>query len=240
MTAPEVAESASPHVRARLLAAISDAIYNHPDDLGESVDSIGGFIIDWRDRYGTQVAHIAFEHFEVIAFRGTQVASGGSLIERLRDIRFNLRIWPRRWAWSGRVHSGYHDAFERVRHYISEMVENSDETLPLYITGHSLGGALATLAAIETAEAGEHPDIRLVTFGAPKAATEDAFNVFVQESVEVMRIVMDGDLATAWPLSWTLAHPAPPIEIQPASFFSRRHGISKYVAALDGPLEAWA
>lgn len=38
-------------------------------------------------------------------------------------------------------------------------------------TGHSLGGALATLAAVEVAQEQDLPGVKCITFGAPRTGT---------------------------------------------------------------------
>lgn len=64
----------------------------------------------------------------------------------------------------GKVHRGFNRAYSSVHEQIKTLLEG-DEDLPLYITGHSLGGALATLATWHM------PGEKLAacyTFGAPR------------------------------------------------------------------------
>ena len=77
----------------------------------------------------------------VLAFRGTQQA---------KDWMTNLDAVTTPVPGSegetlGNVHNGFNEAFLSVRARIDELLKG-DEDLPLFITGHSLGGALATLA----------------------------------------------------------------------------------------------
>ena len=77
----------------------------------------------------------------VLAFRGTQ---------QVKDWLTNLDAVTTPISSSdgetlGNVHRGFNQAFLSVRARIDELLDG-DEDLPLYITGHSLGGALATLA----------------------------------------------------------------------------------------------
>ncbi len=77
----------------------------------------------------------------VLAFRGTQ---------QVKDWMTNLDaattpVSSADGATLGHVHKGFNAAFLSVRERIDELLEG-DEDLPLFITGHSLGGALATLA----------------------------------------------------------------------------------------------
>lgn len=77
----------------------------------------------------------------VLAFRGTQ---------QIKDWMTNLDAATVPVSSSGgetlgNVHRGFNEAFLSVRNQIGPLLEG-DEELPLFITGHSLGGALATLA----------------------------------------------------------------------------------------------
>ncbi|MEO1720975.1 MAG: lipase family protein [Pseudomonadota bacterium] len=220
-----------PTKRARTLAKLSAAIYEQPDEFSALARQIGFSVVDFVDHAGTQVAHVEGYEFGAIVFRGTQVASGGSFGERLRDFAFNLRQYPVEWSGPGRVHSGYLAALGRVRYAANRMVRKSS-ALKLYITGHSLGGALATLNAAEVAWHGVRKDHHLVTFGAPQAGTEAALACFGEPSLRASRYIIEGDPATIWPLSLTLEHPCPPIKLPAGGLFSRRHGVSKYVEAL--------
>lgn len=95
----------------------------------------------------------------VIAFRGTEVARG-------EDVRTDLSIWPRR-DRIGHAHSGISIALDHVWLTIHAHLA-SLESVPgatIHLTGHSLGGMLAKLAAVRLLRS--HNVGSLVTFGAP-------------------------------------------------------------------------
>ena len=92
-----------------------------------------------------------------------------------------------------RVHSGFLNAWMSVRDRVLEAVSRtSGDGGQVYVVGHSMGGALATLAAIEISGDGHTRPARrvaCVTFGAPAVGDElfaDAFNSRVGQSVRVV------------------------------------------------------
>ena len=89
------------------------------------------------------------------------------------------------------VHAGFHNEYLRYRDQIIKHVdENPDKEI--YITGHSLGGALATLASFDIA-ANQQRSVNLYTYGSPRVGLSD-FRVAHEEIVpNSYRIVINGD-----------------------------------------------
>lgn len=73
----------------------------------------------------------------VVVFRGTQL----SIKDILTDFRANLVTAE----GTGRIHAGFNEAFNSVSSLIQQDIQKYPH-LPIYMTGHSLGGALALVA----------------------------------------------------------------------------------------------
>ena len=134
----------------------------------------------------------------VLAFRGTE--------KKVSDWLTDARCVP---AVQGeaRVHTGFLEAFTAARddtgRNVKEVVENilarpdardgAGGPLPLFITGHSLGGALALLATRLVA-----PDVNgaCYTFGAPRVGNYEYFR-FVR--TPVYRVVNSADVVPRVP-----------------------------------------
>lgn len=133
-------------------------------DLSALIDPLaeGGFTLcRVFNKGGTQAFLARRNDMLVLSFRGTQ-------LDEWEDVRTHLNI-PLCHANYGRVASGYHEAYLGVAADIHLALDDYPE-LPLYITGHSLGGALATIATFDL-----HTE-RLAacyTFGSPKVGDDD-------------------------------------------------------------------
>ena len=93
----------------------------------------------------------------LLSFRGTQPDNFEDLIA---DLRANLVAWPES---AGRVHDGFAVAVRALRPQILQWIDSTKPDLGrLILTGHSLGAAMATLAASIWRPAW------LVTIGSPR------------------------------------------------------------------------
>lgn len=83
------------------------------------------------------------------------------------------------------VHEGFSFAFSQVRDSMYSFVKDLLQKFPTYkliVAGHSLGGALATLAAADMALSEKWENVQLVTFGSPRVGNE-AFATIVSNSL---------------------------------------------------------
>ena len=125
-----------------------------------------------------------------IVFRGTQTDDPS-------DIGTDADIQLSDGSTGGKVHTGFSHAFNAVWPGVHAWLTKS-ETSALLITGHSLGAALATLAA-SSLSSDERRRARLVTFGAPRVG--DASFCAHLNGLPVTRYVDCCDLVTLLPPS---------------------------------------
>ena len=122
----------------------------------------------------------------LLSFRGTQPDNYRDLIA---DLGANLVAWPES---AGRVHDGFATAVRALRPQILEWIAGAKPQLnKLILTGHSLGAAMATLAASIWRPAW------LVTIGSPR--TGNAAFVATVSATYSMRFVDCCDAVTEVP-----------------------------------------
>jgi len=109
----------------------------------------------------------------------------------------------------GTIHSGFANAWSTLRGLgLKQTVINlkaKTKATQLFVTGHSLGGAVATLAALELSALGFTTS--LYTFGSPRVGGTK-FAMHVNSKIkDSFRIVHDNDLVPHVPLStWFFVH----------------------------------
>lgn len=113
--------------------------------------------------------------FTLIAFRGT---------DEWRDWLDNLNL-PAIDHHLGRVHRGFQLALEDIWPSLLNTVNKfqKKQRKPLWITGHSLGGALSTLAAADLIHQ-DRPYYGVYTFGQPRCGDRQFSRFFNVESKE--------------------------------------------------------
>ena len=151
----------------------------------------------WREetffnRGGTQAGLFVNDQLNcgALVFRGTLGP---------KDLMTDLKFLPTRWEGGGCVHDGFKAALDVVwSDGIKPALSKLD--LPLFFTGHSLGSALATLAAARSIQ---DPDLKhsrpeaLYTFGSPRVG-DKAFGTALQGLFHC-RLVNDKDIVTTVP-----------------------------------------
>lgn len=111
---------------------------------------------------GAQVHAIWTKGIYVLAFRGTEP-------DELSDVLADLNAFPSKGVSGGWVHLGFQGEVDKVWDEIKAHKESHTDSCFFYITGHSLGGAMATLAAsrfnlIDKVDC-------LFTYGSPRVGT---------------------------------------------------------------------
>lgn len=172
----------------------------------------------WRDARRKRV---------VIAFRGTEQTKWKDLQTDLMLVPVGLN--PERiggdFKEEVQVHSGFLSAYDSVRiriisllkmaiGYIDYVAEREDKW-HVYVTGHSLGGALATLLAIELASSQLAKrgaiTVSMYNFGSPRVGNKKFADVYNQKVKDSWRVVNHRDIIPTVPRLMGYCHVAHPV-----------------------------
>jgi len=168
---------------ARELCALSAEAYLTPAATEAS--------IFWKEEADTHVRLEQRGSDLLVSFRGT-----ADLRNWLTDLEFELiRVGD------FRVHRGFHEAVQAVEFDLAACLGRAGETR-LWVTGHSLGGALAKLWALSAAECG-HDVAGVYTFGQPRVG-DTAFAARYDEMLkaQTFRVIHADDIVPRVP--WQL------------------------------------
>ncbi len=130
--------------------------------------------------------------FAILVFRGSA---------NLKNWISNLKAIKAKWPKGGHVHLGFMKAFEKIWPELDKII--SSIPLPLFYTGHSLGAALATLAA------SVKPPVALYTFGSPKTGDREFADSL--SPVSIYRIINNLDIVPRLPPASCFTHVGKPI-----------------------------
>lgn len=184
-------------VNAWWLAELSRLIYRREsDEVGDDrrrptrnqiLNEVGLNEIEFFNEGGTQCAIVGPSirtgaGFLVLVFRGT--TNFQAWVDNLNAL---LEPWP----MGGSVHQGFREALDRVWKKIARRL--SRFKCPTFYTGHSLGAALATLAA------SRRPPRAVYTFGSPRVGDQGFASALPERAV--FRVVNHRDVVTTVPPS---------------------------------------
>lgn len=163
----------------------------------------------------------------VIAFRGTEQV-------KWKDLRTDLMLAPAGlnpermggdFKEEVQVHSGFLSAYDSVRNRLLSFIKTSisfkdgekDETSKwhVYVTGHSLGGALATLLALELSSSQMAKfgriNVTMYNFGSPRVGNKRFAEEYNKRVKDSWRVVNHRDIIPSVPRLMGYCHVAQPV-----------------------------
>ncbi len=121
--------------------------------------------------------------------------------EDLKDVGIDIKVKPIPLDDSDDkilVHKGFKDYADAalgggILNFLVEYIKNHPDE-KIYITGHSLGGAVAMMIAVRMVDAGaDMSNVKVVTFGAPAVGNKN-FAEKYKDKINLTRCVMDSDI----------------------------------------------
>lgn len=185
---PPIARAAYSDRTAWLMAEFSRLAYvmfeSNVDLLDQALTDGGFKRVQIFNKNGTQAFLAKNEVMAVLAFRGTEA----NRVDFLTDLKARFVKTD-----AGEMHNGFDTAYGLIQAEVKLAIDQIKD-LPIYITGHSLGAALATIAAYEL----ERDNLAACyTFGSPRVGDR---NLDWKIKTPVYRVVNRADIVTNIPL----------------------------------------
>jgi predicted lipase len=143
---------------------------------------------------------IASDQTLVIAFAGSESAK-----DWVNNVKFLHTPYPSVTQNQNlKVHYGFYTGYLSVRSVIHDRVE-SEQPEKVIVTGHSLGGGLSTLCALDVQYnffANQPEQVVCYTYGSPKVGNQDFVASYNRRVPQTFRIVNGGDGAPWFPRPW--------------------------------------
>jgi len=209
-------------VNAYALAQFADLAYGQEPDIKGQTKDWGFDSCEVINDHDTQVFIAARPDAIVVAFRGTS-----DINNWITDINIHLTGGP-----LGQVHEGFMAALNVVWLELLQTILDAQKALnlgpSLWFTGHSLGGALSTLAVAKMIERAQPVD-GLYTCGCPRCGDATFASNFNSNFDRAFRFIYNQDIVTRLP---------------PRVPFGYRHvGTVEYIDSqcqITGKLAGWA
>ena len=226
------------HNQPWVFSNLSHIAYFKSDDVIAFMKKLGAKTI-FYDIQDTQAFLAIWEDKAILVFRGTQSSEHSqkqsrdlsffhkiliklfiklpinpfSLLELNNDVLADLKFCQKTFDNNQKVkvHSGFLEELEKVWETILSDIEKHANSLPIWVTGHSLGGAMATIAGMKYSFEG------VTTFGEPRVGRK--INIAFKSKYHTRYV--NGD---------------DPVTKLPPTFFSyyKHHGKKTQIVDLDG------
>ena len=146
------------------MAVLSGVAYKEPEDANKTFEKYGFQNHRFIDKEGAQCYIIWNDTDAVVCFRGTEP-------KEMSDVKADLNAIQRKGLHNkGDVHAGFQGEINKVWDDLNFTVADIQDR-NIYITGHSLGGAMATICAKRLSEELDAVCC-LYTFGSPRVGNK--------------------------------------------------------------------
>jgi len=174
--------------QANKFAKMADIAYKDKKEAKKEYKKLGWSNHIFLEHKGAQCYIVWNKDDIALCFRGTEP-------DEMSDVLADLNVFPNKSMTDGWVHAGFKGELDKLWSHIEPMVlEYSKKNL--YVCGHSLGAAMATIC---TSRIEEFRKVEvLYTYGSPRAGTRS----FVKEiKTPHWRFVNNNDIVTRIPLA---------------------------------------
>lgn len=177
--------------KALLFAELAMVAYNDEREATQAAELIGFPDVTFFDHDGSQAYRFRNEHDSIISCRGTEP-------NEWNDIRADANAASVLAETAGKVHRGFKTEVDDLWPMLETALIDNEQ--PVWFSGHSLGGAMATICAGRCflSHIKSSPSA-LFTYGSPRVGDKRYIN-FVK--LDHYRFVNNNDIVTRVPPAW--------------------------------------
>ena len=186
--------------RRLVFAKFSKYAYLNQDE-ARSAAKIEGFPkTEFVDIDGAQ-AYVFYNNTDlVIACRGTQKDSGA-----MNDIIADLEVFKADSVTGNKIHQGFKEEVDKIYDKIESILARRGLAKKIWVCGHSLGGAMATILAQRLEFKGGYDVDTLYTYGSPRAGGPK-FRAWCDKHLNHQRFVNNNDMVPCVPTFFRWRH----------------------------------
>lgn len=187
--------------------------------------NIAGYVIETDNK--TMVCYHGTRFKEALSGHGKQEVKN-DLNSKLTNMKFGDAEHS--------VHEGFKKEYESSKDSLYEILNNRKNKTPIDFTGHSLGGAVAGIAALDAAT--NRPEIKIgsvVNFGCPRFLSPKAAKLYkaIGLSDKTLRVKQTLDPVPRVPPKSIFQHVGNSIKMDASPYFSLVHGSGVYKKIID-------
>ena len=140
----------------------------------------------------------------IVSYHGTQIDNRANTKEVSRDFKIRKSIMSFGGQECG-VHAGFKEEYEDSKVDLYKVLNKIESSNPLVFSGHSLGGAVASIAALDASANGELKGKEVgavIIFGSPRVFFRSAAHLYNKLGIsdKTVRIEQSGDPITKIPI----------------------------------------
>jgi len=182
------------------MAQMAGIAYLDGKEAAKEYEKLGYTKHKFFEKDGAQCHAVWNDRRYVLCFRGTEP-------DELSDVLADLNAFPDKGIMGGYVHNGFQNEVEKLWPDLQAHYEKNGFQKNFFITGHSLGGAMSTIAASRFQDSVHC----LYTYGSPRVGTRGFIKTI---KCPHYRHVNNNDIVTSVP---------------PALMLYRHHGTLRYI-----------
>lgn len=179
--------------QAALMALCSEHAYLNEQEGKQAFKDLG-FDSEFIDHNGSQAYFLKNKDDMIFVCRGTEPTE-------FKDIAADLNALPTQSSTGqGWVHKGFKKSADNVFPALEPMINKYGKKLSIYVTGHSLGAAMATLVAYRIQRTESMPNVEgLFTYGSPRVGLSKYIKAINASGIIHYRFVNNNDAVTKVP-----------------------------------------